>query len=47
MLPPDFQLAPITAADYPEVLALWNACEGIPPTKPPKNSNASSAGTAA
>jgi putative acetyltransferase len=26
---PDFQLLPMTTADYDEVLALWNACEGV------------------
>jgi ribosomal protein S18 acetylase RimI-like enzyme len=25
----DFQLLPMTADDYDEVIALWNACEGV------------------
>ena len=25
----DFQLLPMTVADYDEVLALWNTCEGV------------------
>ena len=29
MLPSDFQILPMTAGDYDEVLALWNACEGV------------------
>jgi ribosomal protein S18 acetylase RimI-like enzyme len=28
-MPPDFQLLPMTANDYDEVLALWNSCEGV------------------
>jgi ribosomal protein S18 acetylase RimI-like enzyme len=28
-MPPDFQLLPMTIADYDEVLALWDACEGV------------------
>ena len=26
---PDFQLQPMTVADYDEVIALWNTCEGV------------------
>jgi ribosomal protein S18 acetylase RimI-like enzyme len=29
MLPADFHLTPMTMAHYDEVLALWNACEGV------------------
>src|SRR6266403_2209830 len=29
MLPADCQLAPMCVDDYDEVLALWNACEGV------------------
>jgi N-acetylglutamate synthase len=29
MLPADFQLLPMTASDYSDALALWNACEGV------------------
>jgi N-acetylglutamate synthase len=29
MLPPDFHLAAMCLSDYDEVLALWNACEGV------------------
>jgi N-acetylglutamate synthase len=29
MLPADFQIKPMTIADYDEVIALWNACEGV------------------
>ncbi|HEY2412155.1 MAG TPA: GNAT family N-acetyltransferase [Pirellulaceae bacterium] len=28
-MPPDFQLLPMTVADYDEALALWNSCEGV------------------
>jgi ribosomal protein S18 acetylase RimI-like enzyme len=28
-MPPEFQVLPMTAGDYDEVLALWNACEGV------------------
>jgi putative acetyltransferase len=28
-MPPNFDLLPMTVADYDEVLALWNACEGV------------------
>src|SRR5690348_12256641 len=28
-MPPEFQLLPMSLADYDEVLALWNACEGV------------------
>jgi ribosomal protein S18 acetylase RimI-like enzyme len=29
MLSADFQLLPMAITDYPEALALWNACEGV------------------
>src|SRR5206468_7589642 len=29
MLPADCQLVPMCVDDYDEVLALWNACEGV------------------
>src|SRR4051812_7387133 len=29
MLAADFQLLPMTASDYSDALALWNACEGV------------------
>jgi ribosomal protein S18 acetylase RimI-like enzyme len=29
MLPPDLQLASMSVDDYDQVLALWNACEGV------------------
>ena len=29
MLPPDFQILPMTSGDYDDALALWNACEGV------------------
>jgi len=28
-MPPDFKLLPMTVADYDEVIALWNSCEGV------------------
>lgn len=28
-MPPDFQLLPMAASDYDEVLSLWNSCEGV------------------
>ena len=29
MLPPGFELSAMQPADYDEVMALWNACEGV------------------
>ncbi len=29
MVPAEFQLVPMTVDDYEELLALWNACEGV------------------
>lgn len=29
MLPPDFQFQAMVAADHQQVVALWNACEGV------------------
>jgi ribosomal protein S18 acetylase RimI-like enzyme len=29
LMNPDFQLFPMTVADYDDALALWNSCEGV------------------
>jgi len=36
MLPANFHLTPLTAADYDAALALWNACEGIRANETPE-----------